>query len=137
MPIYENLALGNSVSNAKGSISAGDDFLWMGRCGNLSNGKWRLIVDPGTSSGMRCSRSPSLEYGPQNKKASLKKKPFISPYILFFFFKNRHELMIWVVMTMRIPSIVQRIMQMWIRYVKLLIFGKKKKSPHRWNRISI
>ena len=71
MPIYENPALGNSVSNAKGSISAGNDFLWMGRHGDLSNGKWQLIVDPGTSLGMRCSCSPSLEYGPsQNKKAS-------------------------------------------------------------------
>ncbi len=70
MPIYENPALGNSVSDAKGSISAGNDFLWMGRCGNLSNGKWWLIVDPGTSSGIRHSCSPSLGYGPQNKKAS-------------------------------------------------------------------
>src|SRR5258708_4857395 len=78
MPIYENPALGNSVSDAKGSISAGNDFLWMGRHGDLSNGKWQLIVDPGTSSGIRHSCSPSLEYGPQNKKASFKKKPFIS-----------------------------------------------------------
>ena len=88
MPIYENLALGNSVSDAKGSISAGDDFLWMGRCGNLSNGKWRLIVDPGTSSGMRCSHSPSLEYGPQNKKASLKKKNHSFRLTYYFFFKK-------------------------------------------------
>src|SRR5258708_18033710 len=37
--------------------------------------------------------------------------------------------MIWVVMRMRIPSIVKRIMKIWIRYIKLIFFGKKKKEP--------
>src|SRR5260370_32092846 len=85
MPIYENLALINLISDTKGSISAGDDFIWMGRHGDLSNGKWRSIVDPGMSGTLRHSCSPSLEYGPsQNKKAFF--KTLLSPYTFFLFF---------------------------------------------------
>ena len=80
MPLYEHAILGNSIPDTLGSTSAGDDFLWMGRPGDLSSGKWRSMV-PGLLSGFagtsRRSRSPSLEYGPsQNKKAS-----FFSKYL--------------------------------------------------------
>ena len=76
MPIYEHTELGNSISDAKGSVSAGDDFVWMGRRGDLSSGKWRSIIGPGASSGIastsRRLRLPLLvEYEPsQNKRAS-------------------------------------------------------------------
>ncbi len=44
MPIYENTLLGNSISDSKGSISAGDDFVWMGRHSDLLRGKWRSVI---------------------------------------------------------------------------------------------
>ena len=65
MPIYENTLLGNSISDSEGSISAGDDFFWMGRHSDLSRGKWRLVIRSEAPSGIatssRWSCSASLE----------------------------------------------------------------------------
>src|SRR5260370_32970646 len=80
MPIYENPALGHSIANADGSIPAGNDFVWMGRHDDLSNGKWQSIVNPVASSGMpKCSCPPSLEYEPSHNK----KDSFIMFHLFF------------------------------------------------------
>ena len=63
MPIYEHPCLSNSIDDVDGSISAGDDFVWMGWCSNLSNGKWHLVIQCGKEHmhSLKWSHSPSLE----------------------------------------------------------------------------
>ena len=70
MPLYEHPSFGNAIDDTDGSISAGDDFIWMGRHCDLSGGKWRSIIQCGASLEHMQNlkrRPPSLSLEPESR----------------------------------------------------------------------